>query len=278
MTKIIDCVTFYNEVEIIKFRLNYLKDIVDYFVISEATKTHSGKDREVVFPTIREELPDDIKDKIVYVLVEDMPSGDGDTYNWNRENHQRNCISRAFHEMPLEDDDYIMVSDVDEIPRKSALLEVKETNPQAFHLDCYFFYFSIQQQLFEAEDKPCIWGSPRGIKFGYYKQIGISCDNIRNTSKYMTQFLTQGIDNGGWHLSYFGGYDRVKTKLESYAHQEFNDPNFVMKLNNIMNTLSTSTNIEVFNMNSIIKPADLSIFDPEFIEDKEFFEYIGGVL
>jgi beta-1,4-mannosyl-glycoprotein beta-1,4-N-acetylglucosaminyltransferase len=278
MTKIIDCVTFYNEIEIIKFRLNYLKDVVDYFIISEATKTHSGIDREVIFPTIMEKLPEDMQDKIVYILVDDMPSGDGHTQNWNRENHQRNCVSKGFDKIPLEDDDFIMISDVDEIPRKSALLEVKETNPQAFHLDCYFFYFSIQQQLFESEDKPCIWGSPRGIKYGYYKQLGICCDNIRNTARYTSQFLTQGIADGGWHFSYFGGYDRVKTKLESYAHQEFNDPNFIMKLNSVMNTLSTSTNVDVFNMNSMIKPADLSIFDPELIEDKEFFEYIGGTL
>ncbi len=39
--KVIDCFIFYNELDMLKFRLNELNDIVDYFVIVECTKTNT---------------------------------------------------------------------------------------------------------------------------------------------------------------------------------------------------------------------------------------------
>ena len=42
MRKIVDCVMFYNELDMLEFRLEYLSDSVDFFVISEATRTHVG--------------------------------------------------------------------------------------------------------------------------------------------------------------------------------------------------------------------------------------------
>ena len=37
-----DCFQYYNEDHIVDLRLNILNDYVDYFVISESTKTHQG--------------------------------------------------------------------------------------------------------------------------------------------------------------------------------------------------------------------------------------------
>ena len=42
------------------------------------------------------------------------------------------------------------------------------------------------------------------------------------------------IYNAGWHLSYMGSADRIKTKIRSAAHQEFNNP---FTLNNIENNI-----------------------------------------
>ena len=41
--KIYDCFKFYNELDLLEIRLNELDPHVDFFVIVEATKTHSGK-------------------------------------------------------------------------------------------------------------------------------------------------------------------------------------------------------------------------------------------
>ncbi len=45
--KIIDCFIFYNEYNLLLLRFTELYDIVDQFVIVEATYTHSGKKKGI---------------------------------------------------------------------------------------------------------------------------------------------------------------------------------------------------------------------------------------
>ena len=37
---------------------------------------------------------------------------------------------------------------------------------------------------------------------------------------------TYRIKNGGWHLTFMGGVDKVIEKVKAFAHQEFNKPEF----------------------------------------------------
>ena len=46
---IVDCFMFYNELDILQIRLKELYDVVDYFIIIEATKTHSNRDKPLYF-------------------------------------------------------------------------------------------------------------------------------------------------------------------------------------------------------------------------------------
>jgi beta-1,4-mannosyl-glycoprotein beta-1,4-N-acetylglucosaminyltransferase len=47
--KIIDAFTFFNEIDILKIRLNLLYEKVDYFLICEANITHSGYKKPYYF-------------------------------------------------------------------------------------------------------------------------------------------------------------------------------------------------------------------------------------
>jgi beta-1,4-mannosyl-glycoprotein beta-1,4-N-acetylglucosaminyltransferase len=47
MNKVIDCLMFYNELDMLKFRLEHLNDVVDYFVIAEATVTHQNSEKKL---------------------------------------------------------------------------------------------------------------------------------------------------------------------------------------------------------------------------------------
>jgi beta-1,4-mannosyl-glycoprotein beta-1,4-N-acetylglucosaminyltransferase len=47
--QIIDCFIFYNELELLTYRLNLLNNIVDYFVIVESTHTFTGKEKKTIF-------------------------------------------------------------------------------------------------------------------------------------------------------------------------------------------------------------------------------------
>ena len=46
---IYDCFTYFNEDLILDLRFNILFDKVDYFVIIEGNKTHSGKIKKKIF-------------------------------------------------------------------------------------------------------------------------------------------------------------------------------------------------------------------------------------
>ena len=43
MIKIIDCFIFYNELDLLTYRLNVLNNIIDYFIIVESKHTFIGK-------------------------------------------------------------------------------------------------------------------------------------------------------------------------------------------------------------------------------------------
>jgi beta-1,4-mannosyl-glycoprotein beta-1,4-N-acetylglucosaminyltransferase len=46
--KIIDCFIFYNEIDLLNYRLNTLHEVVDYFIIVESTHTFMGKEKGVM--------------------------------------------------------------------------------------------------------------------------------------------------------------------------------------------------------------------------------------
>ena len=48
---IYDCFQYFNEDHMIDLRMNILNNDVDYFVISESTKTHQGEDKKLNFPS-----------------------------------------------------------------------------------------------------------------------------------------------------------------------------------------------------------------------------------
>ena len=70
---IYDCFTFFNELDILEIRLNTLYDTVDYFVIAEANKTHTGKEKDYVFEKNQARFSNFL-DKIIYIKVDDFTS------------------------------------------------------------------------------------------------------------------------------------------------------------------------------------------------------------
>ena len=64
---IYDCFQYFNEDHIIDLRMNILDRYVDYFVISESTKTHQGKEKKINFNI--NNFPK-FKDKIKFVIAD----------------------------------------------------------------------------------------------------------------------------------------------------------------------------------------------------------------
>ena len=114
--RVIDCFMYYDEDLVLDIRLNTLNNAVDKFVICEATRDHSGNKKKLNFNINNFSK---FKDKINYVIVDDIPINvESKKRNWH-ENHirdqfQRNALSRGYEKFDLND--WIMISDIDEIP------------------------------------------------------------------------------------------------------------------------------------------------------------------
>ena len=199
-----DCFTFFNELELLEIRLNELDDIVDKFVLVEATRTHTNKIKPLYFKENKEKFSK-FTDKIIHIVVDDMPESND---AWVLENYQRNSIVRGLKD--CNSHDVIMISDVDEIPRSEVVLKVKYSfGIKTLEQNFYYYYLNVLNNE--------IWR--RGTKILFYKYL---------TTPQEIRMMEAGplIKNGGWHFSYLGGTKQIKSKIQSFAHQEFNSPKY----------------------------------------------------
>lgn len=131
--KVYDGFTFYNEFELLELRLKALWDVVDYFVIVEANRKHTGDPKKFNFWERQNEFKEFLpKIRFVPADLSNVPfKGVGD---WSIENAQRNAIIHGL--IDARPDDLIMVSDLDEIPAPEVLKRIHENNLplQAFYL------------------------------------------------------------------------------------------------------------------------------------------------
>lgn len=193
---IVDAFTFYNEIDMLKLRLEYLDPFVDYFVIVESTLTHRGDPKELYFQNNTSEF-EKWADKIIHVIVEDNPGG---ADPWLRENHQRNCIIRGLDR--FNDDDIVMISDVDEIPNVKAI----QNNAQTYSLDMITFNYSLNFiQTFER------W-------FGTV--VTHKRDIVEHGAQYFRDRRSRFpvLEFAGWHFTSFGDTSFVTNKLKNFAH------------------------------------------------------------
>jgi beta-1,4-mannosyl-glycoprotein beta-1,4-N-acetylglucosaminyltransferase len=213
--KIIDCFIFYNELDLLTYRLNILNNVVDFFVIVESTHTHSGKEKKL-FYNENKNLFTDFNHKIIHIIVDDFPYkypniNFENKEQWINEQFQRNAISRGLESIHMSDDDLILISDLDEIPDPNTLQNIKaennKVNAGSFEMDLYYYNLNTKFKI--------KWELSKIISYKTYKGMNIPCTKIRETF-----FPT--IQNGGWHLSYFGDSNFIQNKIMNFGHQELN--------------------------------------------------------
>ena len=237
--KVIDGFSFFNEFDILKLRLEYLRDTVDYFIISECNYTHSGKEKPYYLNQIINEFDEELRSKIISVHYEPDISDydfspkttcDFESGFWKLERGQRNHILEGLKN--FSPDDLFMLSDMDEIPRKELIQHLKQNGLPENNLAlarCDNFYYNF----FTYENST--WG-------------GTVFTNVETASKTDADFLRGRsyefpfFENAGWHFTFFGGIKQIQDKLNSYAHQEFNND----KINdekNIQDAVQSQTDI-----------------------------------
>ena len=222
--KIIDCFMYFDEDLILDLRLNTLNEIVDKFIICEATRDHAGNKKELKF-NLEKFL--EFKNKIEYIVVDDIPVHVKPVKkNWH-ENHARDQFQRNALERGIKNyspNDLIMISDIDEIPDPEKIQEFNIKNKYACFLQKNF---QSKINLLNTTDK--FWPGTRICQKKYLK----SPQWLRNLKtkkqpfwKFFNDKQPQLIENGGWHFSFLKNSESIKKKINSYSHQEYNIDEF----------------------------------------------------
>lgn len=225
--KIFDCFLFFNELDLLELRLAELYDQVDFFVLVEANKTHTGKDKTFNFEeNISRYTP--WMDKIIHVKVTDCPEYDSN-HPEKIENFQRNAIMRGLT-TSAQEGDKIMVSDVDEIPNMKVVSEHlhKCFGTNWMHFQCDLFYYYVNCQVLQG------FG---GVTVAAYDTFTSCPQRLRmmtiRKGNYNNDCNTV-IIHAGWHYSYLcGGNPQViRTKAEN-----------IFESYGLINALGTDDNI-----------------------------------
>jgi hypothetical protein len=214
---IVDCCTYFMEADLLALRLAELDPVVDRFVVVEGNRTHAGAPKEshlranfARFQPYAHKLT---------LWMADLPEGDGLCWTWRREIAQRNAIADALASLHLNHDDMILISDCDEIPRRGFVNALFQLQPDTIAVAVQrLHYYTFNHVAPDAQ-----WFGTRATQYANVQALG--ADGVRYAGHERGGFprIAHAID-AGWHFSYFGGPEYVKTKIESFLHQELNHP------------------------------------------------------
>ena len=224
--KVFDCFTFFNELDLLEFRLKYLDKAVDHFVIAESNLTHSGQPKAFYFSEARERFRQWEK-KIIYIPVQQNTEGllfeDQKKYNpgsasWKLENDQRNALLEAVSQM--KNDDLVLLGDLDEIPSLRAIEKAKgSAKPIAFSHLFHYYFLNCQNSGNSRWWKGCIAASAQQFKT-------ITPQGLRDKRDDYPS-----LPDAGWHFSFLGGARKIREKLMAFAHTEYSRPEYLDEKN-----------------------------------------------
>lgn len=222
--RIIDCFPYFNEKELLELRINLLYDHVDKFIICDADRTYSGKPKPF---TCKETLRNLglYGDKIEVIEI-NLPSPKEVSDPMLRERIQRNAPQYL-----MEDDDVFIVTDSDEIINPNLIkyyAGIAKQNPNnILRIPMAFLMRKANLRVFDNFGNPWSWDAPffclkNHLTHHTFHDIRQSKAFNDNNIKYSDIFVTENnqIVESGWHFSWMGELDRIKTKCDSFSHHK----------------------------------------------------------
>jgi beta-1,4-mannosyl-glycoprotein beta-1,4-N-acetylglucosaminyltransferase len=226
---VIDCFTFFNELDILEKRLTYMDPYVYKFILCEAPTTFTGNEKPFYFEENKDRFSK-WADKIIHIKTK--PLGDGfwdseknrhrivdyseegkkseETFKfWEREGQQRSAIEEELKK--LSDDDIIIFSDVDEIPNMSKI-DLNNIGDDIYVCKQQIFRYSL-----EYMDKIDAY------HFGTFICSNKSAKKEGLVEMKYHKFDYKPIIDCGWHFTKFGGEKTALEILKSYSHANDRD-------------------------------------------------------
>jgi Glycosyltransferase family 17 len=200
--KVVELLPFYNEVDILLARITLMDGVVDRHVIAEGDLTHQGNPKPLYLDGAASlALPATVERHVAV-----LPGGEGDGANWARERAQRDAL--ALFAGSLADDDLVLSCDLDELVEPAAVERIAEA--------CEHGPVSLAMRMiyYGNREDPHGWGAAKAFRARHFPK---SLTDLR-LSRCPT------IPACGVHLSYLGGRDRRRAKIEAFAHAENRQP------------------------------------------------------
>ena len=275
---IYDSIIFFNELDLLEIRLNVLKDVVDYFVITESPYTVSGNEKPLYYQENKDRFGK-LNDKIIYNITEEIPSNyNSEKYlikrpyytNYNdilssakqraidipirfqRAIYNRDHSIQGILKSGAKPDDIILTSDADEIANPLVIEQINEWFNPENHYICIqrAFYYKLNT-LFQEK-----WEGTRICTLKKLEEYSI--DTLRQPHMNSKAYL---IEDAGWHWSFFGDVESMRQKINAYEHQENNTRENQSLLEQRINSLKDPFGRAQFDQ--IVVPIDDSF--PDYI-------------
>ncbi len=263
--KIHDCFMFFNELDLLELRFEYYNDVVDFFVFNESHLTHSGKEKPLYFQEHSARFKPYFS-KIIYDVCDFPASGSSPEESMSRDWFQRAFLTDM---LSATDDDIIIVSDLDEFWRREVI-----KNFTSFHEGVVGFIQKIYYFYLNRLDTSRKWFGP-GLCFEAFRRYHkLSLNSVRNVVRSV-QSLNGVIEDGGWHFTWLGGADAVKNKLDSFAHQEYNTPEW-NGIDRIKDIINSGTKDLFRDVTHLVVPIDASFPEPIY-KNVEKYKQLGWV-
>jgi len=207
---LIDCFSFFNELDLLALRLRVLDPVVTHFIAVQGEETHAGNPKPMYLD------PADARwrtwaGRLSSVTVPRMPP---DTDRWTREQQMRHVKAAAL--APYATDDVVILSCADEIPDPRlfpALLPALSLDQWVgFLTACYYYYLDLRC--------PKAFHCIQLARVDTVRHYGAEALSVRRKTPPI------GPIPGGWHFSYLGGVEAIRTKLGAFAHAEYDTPTY----------------------------------------------------
>ncbi len=276
---VIDCIPFFNELDILKLRLHILDPLVDRFVIEEATHTFSGLPKDLCFEKNRE-MFEEFLPKITYLVVDNSPE---EISTHERDKFQKNALAKALTD--ASDEDVLILSDVDEIPNPAVLQElVKRFDPdKIYHLAqrnfyCYLNMEEVSGNLlsitgeFPGVERRMWLGTKVFAKKKIFRrgELLICGKFHRRIQEVSASQMAGGI------FGYMGSCHetdvsrRVGTKVVAAAHQEYNTEDVLAEVKDRL-----ILGEDIFGRNAVFQWAVVDESYPQYLlEHKSEYDYL----
>jgi beta-1,4-mannosyl-glycoprotein beta-1,4-N-acetylglucosaminyltransferase len=240
-TLVIDCFSFFNELDLLEIRLEILSPFVDLFVLTESRIMFNGESKPLYFDQNKKRYEKFLY-KIKHVILDDLPINRKDLLlggkfnNSNTaskiielstlinsilpENYPPNYLAEYYFkenlqvtlsELNLPSDTVIFISDLDEIWNPNARFKLKN-RVYLFKLRSYCYFLNV-----ESNERYHSWTGSICIKYSKLIKVGV------NKARQHNGILRYLVYNGGWHFTAMGGVDSVKEKIKAFLDEDFLD-------------------------------------------------------